>query len=466
MRYVIVGGGIAGLTVAYRLQRLTEGAGKSAEFLVLEAGERIGGHALTLRDEGFLVEAGPNGFLDRHQDPDTRSLVSEVGLDPELTEARPESARRFILKGGKLRRVPEAPPLLLTSDALSPLGKIRLLLEPFSKGPPAGVEETIYQFSNRRIGREATENLVDAAISGISAGDIRELSVAAAFPMMIEMERDHGSLIKAMMARKGQPKSRLVSFQRGIESLTDKIGEKLGPAVRTSSPVRRLERAGEKWRLVLDGDQAIEADHVTLALPAWHAAPLVADLDSHLSHLLASYPSAGLAVVGVAYRKSDITHDLNGYGFLVTRGEGLETLGIVWDSSLFEGRAPDDYVLLRVMIGGVRHPESVSRSEAELEQMALRNLADTMGITATPHRTWVMRWPQAIGQYTLGHLGRVAEARARAANYPDLELCGSAYDGVAFPAAVASGERAAERIHGKRKSTPDGAAETETTQSR
>jgi oxygen-dependent protoporphyrinogen oxidase len=206
---------------------------------------------------------------------------------------------------------------------------------------------------------------------------------------------------------------------------------------------------------VLENGEAVEGDHVTLALPAWHAAPLVEGLNPELAGLLASYPTAGLAVVGVAYRKSEIDHDLNGYGFLTARGEGLETLGIVWDSSLFPARAPEECALVRVMIGGTRSPKSVERSEEELREMALRDIRNTMGITATPYRTWVMRWPRAIGQYTLGHLERVARAREIAASYPHLELCGSAYDGVAFPAAVASAERAAERILGGVESAPE-----------
>lgn len=457
MRYVVVGGGIAGLTLAYRLHRRSQEAGSPTEILVLEGKDRVGGHAMTLRDDGFLIEAGPNGYLDRHKEPDTRNLVKEIGLDRELVEANPESARRFILKGGKLRRVPEGPDTLITSDVLSPMGKLRLMMEPFSKGPPEGVDETIYDFSVRRIGREATETLVDAAISGISAGDIRELSVAAAFPMMAEMERDHGSLIKAMIAMKkeGTPKSKLVSFTRGIQSLTDKLGEILGSSIRAGAPTRILERAGGAWRLVLEGGESVEADHVTLALPAWHAAPLVEALHPELANLLASYPTAGLAVVGVAFKKSEIDHDLHGYGFLTARTEGLETLGIVWDSSLFPARAPDDCVLVRVMIGGTRSPRSVERPEQELENMALRDIRNTMGITAKPYRTWVMRWPRAIGQYTRGHLERVARARQLASRFPNLELCGSAYDGVAFPAAVASAERAAERILGKVDSTAE-----------
>jgi oxygen-dependent protoporphyrinogen oxidase len=199
----------------------------------------------------------------------------------------------------------------------------------------------------------------------------------------------------------------------------------------------------------------LEGDHVTLALPAWHAAPVVRGLNTELAELLASFPTAGLAVVGVAYKKSQIDHDLNGYGFLTARAEGLETLGIVWDSSLFPERAPDDCVLVRVMIGGTRSPKSVERSEDELREMALRDIRNTMGITAEPYRTWVMRWPRAIGQYTLGHLERVARAREIAASFPNLELCGSAYDGVAFPAAVASAEAAAERILGRREPSPE-----------
>jgi oxygen-dependent protoporphyrinogen oxidase len=175
------------------------------DLTLLDAGAP-GGHARTIAEDGFIVEGGPNGFLDR--EPETLELVKALGLDSEIVPARPESSRRFIVRSGRLCRVPESPPTLLTSDALSLRGKLRLLLEPFAPGPPADVDETIYEFARRRIGAEAAEMLVDAAVAGISAGDSRALSVWSQFRIATEMERDHGSLIRAMIARRGAAPAR------------------------------------------------------------------------------------------------------------------------------------------------------------------------------------------------------------------------------------------------------------------
>src|SRR5262245_28169963 len=217
---VIIGGGITGLSCAFSLREEARRLGRSVAVTVLEAG-RAGGHARTLREDGFVIEGGPNGFLDR--EPETMSLVRAMGIESQLVEARPEAKRRFIVRDGRMCRVPESPPALFSSDALSWRGKLRVLAEPFARGPRGGVDETVYDFARRRIGAEAADMLVDAAVSGISAGDSRLLSVRSQFPMMVEMERDHGSLIRAMVARrrKRTGPSKLLSFASGMSTIAD-----------------------------------------------------------------------------------------------------------------------------------------------------------------------------------------------------------------------------------------------------
>ncbi len=445
-RVVVVGAGISGLSAAVRLRERFAASGVPLDLAVLEAQAQAGGHARTHADDGFLVEEGPNGFLDRAHEPYTRELARDLGIEPSLVEARPEAKRRFILFGGRLRRVPETPPALVTSDALTPAGKLRLLLEPFARPRPEGVEETVFQFAERRIGREAAERLVDSAISGISAGDSRQLSVADAFPLMTEMERDHGSLIRAMIARRKLPPSRLMAFRGGMAQLVSTLRERLDGAVRTRSRVVGLARSGAGWRLALEGGGPLEADTVVLAQHAWEAAPLLAPLDATLGDELARFPRAGLALVAMAFRRDDVPRPLDGYGYLVARTPGIETLGVVWESSLFEGRAPQDRVLLRAMIGGARSPRVAGLPEPELLAIARRELAPVLGVTAEPVRTWVRRFPDAIAQYTLGHAARVGIVRGRIARLPGLELSGTSYDGVAFNSAVHSGSLLAQRV--------------------
>jgi oxygen-dependent protoporphyrinogen oxidase len=444
MRVVVVGAGISGLTAAWRLMRGAPSAGLELE--VLEAEARPGGHAWTTREHGFVVEAGPNGFLHRPDEPQVLDLVRELGLESCLIEARPAARRRFVRLGGRLHRAPDGPHTLIASRALSAAGKLRLLREPWVAPAAAeAAEETVFEFARRRVGVEVAERLVDAAVAGISAGDSRRLSVAAAFPRMVEMEREHGSLIRAMLSgRRSRP--RLMSFDRGMATLIDVLRARLGLALRTGCRVERIGREGRRWRLECQDGSVRMADRLVLAVPAARATRLLADFDPALSGTLESFPYAGLAVVALAYREADLRRALEGYGYLVARSEGLDTLGVVWESSLFEGRAPRGAVVLRAMLGGARRPELVGLADDELGARARRELAAVMKITAEPLRTWVWRWPRAIAQYEVGHLARIRQARAQAARHDGLELCGTSYDGVSFATAVASGRAAADRI--------------------
>ncbi len=444
MRIVVIGAGITGLTCAAHLLEGTRAAGTDLTLDVLEARTRTGGHAWTVYEDGFLVEGGPNGYLDKEREPEPGRLVRMLGLESRVIEANPAARRRFILRGGKLRLVPDGPATLIKSDVLSAAGKLRLMMEPWARKAPAG-EESVFQFAERRIGREAAEVLVDAAVSGISAGDSRALSVASAFPIMKEMERDHGSLVRAMMARRGQKPARLVSFDGGMEVLIDALRDRCGASVRVGVAARGIAHDGGQWRVALEDGTAIAADRVVLALPAREATRLVDALDAELARTLAAFPYSSLAVVALAYRASD-TGPLDGYGYLIPAFENLQSIGVLWESSVFAGRAPEGHALLRIMIGGARRPEIASLEPEELERRAREELARVMGITAPPLRSWVRRWPHAIAQYDFGHADRLREARACAARHPGLELCGSSYDGIAFGASIASGAAAAHRI--------------------
>ncbi len=440
-RVVVIGGGATGLSLAYTLAQQSAAHDRTVDVTLLEAGA-IGGHAQTIADDGFLVESGPNGFLDR--EPETLALVKALGLESRLVEARPEAKRRFVVRNGELCSAPESPQTLLNTRALSLLGKLRLLGEPFARGPKAGVDETVYDFACRRIGREAAEMLVDAAVSGISAGDSRALSVAAQFPSMVEMEREHGSLVRAMFARRKQGKgpAKLLSFDRGMQTLVSALTTRLGAIVQTGARASSVERTRAGWRVHTSQGDALDADHVVVAISARAASPIVAPLDSDLSASLATIPFSGIHLVALAYRAADIPRALDGYGYLVTRPEKLGTLGVVWESSLFPGRAPDGMALLRVFLGGARRPELAIATAAAAIDAARADLKTVMGITAAPQRFWTFAWPNAIAQYTVGHLDRVSAIRAHLARHPGLTVCGTSYDGTSFNHAIAIGTRA------------------------
>ena len=438
-KIVVVGAGITGLTVAFTLHESARRRRVPLDLRVFEAGGLPGGHAQTYQRDGFLIEAGPNGFLNR--EPHTLALVEALDLTSRLVQARPEAKRRFIVRGGRLCQVPYGPASLLTSPALSWRGKLRLLGEPFAAAPPQGEDETVHAFAARRIGVEAADMLVDTAVSGISAGDSRRLSLRSQFPILADMERDHGGLVRAMFARRGQrrgPPSALLSFDTGLGALTQALAARLEGAVRTGCPVQALERTGTTWRVTPEVGEPEHADHVILAVPARVAAPMVRRLDPQLAAQLANVEYSGLGVVALGYDAADLPRPLDGYGYLVTRPEGLATLGVVWESSLFPGRAPSGAALLRVFLGGARRPDLAAASDAQLVATAREDLGRVMGLRAEPRHVSAFRWPQAIAQYTVGHDERRAALRERLHAHPGLAVCGTSYDGVSFNHAVKS----------------------------
>lgn len=445
-RIVVAGGGITGLVTAFTLQAEATRLGREIDLVVLDAADEAGGHARTIVEDGFVVERGPNGFLDRGAE--TMALVAELKIRGEVVEANANARRRFILRGAVLRQVPESPSALIASDAIGWMGKLRLLREPWAASPPTDTDETVFEFAERRLGREAAETFVDTAVAGISAGDSRTLSVRSQFPILKEWEREHGSLLKAMIARQksGAVRPRLLSFDSGLGTMTSALVCQLKGAVRAGAAIERIEKIDAGWQVDLARGASIVADHVVFALPSHAAARIAAGFDRELSMSMASIPYASLSIVALAYRVEAVTRPLNGYGYLVTRNEALSTLGVLWESSIFPNRAPRGSVLLRVMLGGARRPEVSAFDDRTVAELAAAEAATILGISGPPQRQWVCRWPAAIAQYTVGHDARIAAIKRCAAAHRGLHVCGTAYDGVSFNDAIASGRTTARAI--------------------
>lgn len=445
-RVIVAGGGIAGLTCAFTLQAEAARLGRELEVLVIDAGHEPGGHARTVADAGWLVERGPNGFLD--SEPETMALVDELGLSARLVEANVEARRRFVLRGGALVQVPDAPPALLMSSIISWPAKLRLLREPWAQAAPPHADETVFEFAERRLGREVAEVLVDTAVAGISAGDSRLLSVRSHFPVLVEWERHHGSLLRAVLARRrtAPRRPRLLSFTGGLGTLARTLADRLTPGVMTGRAITTISRHAQAWHVQVAGGLSLTADHVVFATPAAQTSAIVRDLDRELAAELASIPYAGLAVVALGYAAAPLRRALDGYGYLVARSEQLATIGVLWESSIFPGRAPDGAVLLRVFLGGARRPEVAGLDESALTTLARTELVMGLGIADRPIRHHVFRWPAAIAQYTVGHDERVGAIRECLARHPGLDLCGTACDGVSFNHAIAAARRTARSV--------------------
>ena len=439
-RVVVVGGGVAGLAAAYHLRTLSPD--RAPEVVLLDAGDRPGGKARTEIAGGCLRERGPNGFLDDAEG--TMALVRALGLEGRLRRASEKAARRFVFRGPGLWRIPATRTEFLFSRLLSFGAKLRVMFEPFSRRAPEG-DESVYEFARRCLGEEPARVLADAFVAGVFAGDAQLLSVRSAFPTLPEMEAEHGSLLRAMKARAGK-RGTLTTFDGGMQVLPDALAARLGASVKTARRAMGLQRRGDGWAVQAADGEVFPADAVVCAIPAPDAAFLLGRLDPRWRAACEAIPTVPVAVVTVRYREEDAPKAGQGYGFLVPSGERPRVLGVLWESTLFEGRAPKGEVLLRAMVGGARAPELVDRADDDLVKIVREDLRLTMRIEADPIDAKVAKWHHAIPQYNLGHADRVAAVEALRAECPGLRLAGASWRGVSVNDCLRSGRTAAEAI--------------------
>jgi oxygen-dependent protoporphyrinogen oxidase len=452
---VVIGAGVSGLTTAFEILERGERLASRPEVFVLEASGRAGGNIRTERADGFLCEAGPTGFLDNA--PATLTLARRLGLRERLCRADAGAARRYVFRAGRLHRLPTGPGDFLTATILPRRAKLRVLFEPFARRAPAG-DESVHAFATRRIGRVAADVLVDAMVAGVYAGDSQALSLAATFPKMHAMEREHGSLLRAYLSRKRRaeadsnggpagPGGTLTSFTTGFTELPDALAQELGDRVRLGQPVSRVVPLGQRGFRILPRQGApIESDAVVIACPAWDASPMLAEADGELGRVLGEIGTVPLAVVHTGFRTLALGDQPAGFGFLVPRGQGLRILGTLWSSQIFPGRAPDAASLLTTMVGGAHDPQAVALDDKKLIDLVRKDLQAAMGIMVQPYFTRIVRFERSIPQYTLGHPERMAAIDRRLGDYPGLFLTGNSYRGVSVNACVEEGGRVAESV--------------------
>ncbi len=464
-RVVVVGGGISGLATAYRLAEGAKAAGLPLALTVLEAESRAGGKIVTERREGFTVEGGPNGFLDGK--PETVRLARDLGLGERLLGSSDAARKRFVFRHGVLHALPESPPAFFRSQLMSLRGRLRILAEPFIPPAPPDVDESLAEFGRRRLGAEAVDALLDPMVSGVYAGDPNRLSVWACFPRIKELERDHGSLIRALLAvqrarRKaiasGQtvatgggpsgPSGKLTSFAEGTQLLVDTLATALGERVRVAAPVRDITRGeADAYQVHLDAGERLDADAVVLACPAYATAEILATIAPAASLAAREIGYSPAVVVALGFERAAVQHPLDGFGFLIPRSERRRILGSLWTSSIYPGhRAPDGRILLRTIVGGARNPELAGLAPDELVKLVRAELRDILGIAAEPVFHEVFAWPVAIPQYDVGHRERVARVEHGLAHLRGLFVTGNAYRGVAINDCTREAESAAARV--------------------
>ncbi|MGH9717606.1 MAG: protoporphyrinogen oxidase [Candidatus Acidiferrales bacterium] len=441
---VVVGGGISGLACAYRLQQ------RGVLVTLLESAERVGGLMGTVEKDGFLFESGPQSF----QGTDTLlQLIRELGIEGELCTTDPK-APRYVLRNGKLLKIPMSPQAILSSSLLGLGSRWKVISEPFRKTRPPSEEESVANFVRRKFGREILDYLASPFVSGVYAGDPEKLSLRAAFPSLEEWEREYGSVLRgAMKSRSARPKESsgappLCSFQRGVSTLPRAIGAKLGGQLLTGAgagALRPCDTGGlSQVQFTRDGQQqTIVAHAVVIATPAPAASRLVEKIAPSLVTVLSGIVYAPVAVVGCGYHAKQIGQSIEGFGVLIPRAEKIRTLGIIWNSSLFPGRAGEGREALTGIVGGATDPGITEESDETIASLVESDGKGVLKITGAPITTCVWKHPKALPQYNLGHGHVVKAIRDGERAMPGLFFTGNYLSGPSIGKCVEDGFAAA-----------------------
>lgn len=473
-RVAIIGAGIAGLAAAHRLLERSADVNEPFELLIFESGSRLGGIIKTEERDGFLLELGPDSFITEKSE--AIELAQRLSLESHLIQTNETHRRSFIVRGTRLIPVPAGFQLIaptrfwpfVNSEIMSWSGKARMALDLVLPrlNTNGTTDESLAQFIRRRLGREALARVAQPMIGGIYTADPEKLSLQATMPRFIELERRHRSVIRALRRESADVKrtgpsredqsqtqgarySLFASFDRGMQVLVDRLAAKLatiGIALRTRVTEVALDRTSMQWQVRSEQGPAIIVDAVCLALPAYAAASLLVETDVLLSAGLSKIPYESTATVNLAYRRADIPHSLDGFGFVVPFIEKRSLLACTFSSIKFAGRAPQGSVLLRAFVGGALQAELVELEEAEMLSRVRADLRDLLGIESAPLFSEVSRWRQSMPQYEIGHIALVDKITERLAALPGLALAGNAYSGVGIPDCIRSGESAADSL--------------------
>ncbi|HUU85045.1 MAG TPA: protoporphyrinogen oxidase [Phycisphaerae bacterium] len=466
IRIVVIGGGVSGLAAAHRLIERRGEENLPLEVVVLEAGDTPGGSIRTTRRDGFLLEAGPDSFIT--EKPWGLALCRRLGLSDSIIRTNDQHRLTFIIRRGRMYALPDgflmlAPTKMwpfVFSGLFSLRGKMRMALDLLLPRGNLDDDESLASFVTRRLGREALERAAQPLVSGIYTADPVNLSLQATMPRFLEMERKYRSLIRAMRvagkmrAKAGRTEagarySMFVTLADGMDTLVNAIVARIGAdAVRTGHQVTRLSRNdhGRPWSVHVADREPISADGVILAAPAYSLAQMTADLAADLSAMFGCIRYASSATLNLAYRREQIGHPLNGFGFVVPHIERRTIIASTFSHVKFAGRAPEGMALLRAFIGGALNEDIYALDDDELRRTATAELTDLLSIRGEPAFTVLNRWPQSMPQYAVGHLDHVARITDRLSRLPPVGVAGNAFGGVGIPDCVRSGEGAADTV--------------------
>jgi oxygen-dependent protoporphyrinogen oxidase len=475
-RVAIIGGGIAGLTAAYTLQEKAREAGLPIHFTLFESSPSLGGKIATDQADGFVIEGGPDCFL--LQKPWAAQLAQALGLEQDLIGTNPQEKRLYVVNRGRLVKMPDGVMLIIptrfmpfiTSTLISWPGKIRMGLDFFIPRRKDDADESIADFIRRRLGREALDKIAEPLLSGIHVSDPEQQSLLGTFPRFRNIEKQHGSLIRGMLAQRraaaahshahsdngavktGWKNSVFVSLRGGMSQLIQALEKALtGGQVLTGCPVTGIlpipgQRPFPGYQITTSDGEKVTVDALILATPAYVSSSLVSTFAPELSQALAGIRYVSTATVTLAYRQSEVGNPLQGTGMIIPRRENRRISACTMSSTKFSSRAPAGHVLLRCFMGGPGKEEQVERSDREIIADARSELSALMGVHAEPVMARVYRWVKGNAQYDVGHLERVSQMHEMCKETPGLFLTGSAYEGIGIPDCVHQGQQAAEKV--------------------
>ncbi len=460
-RVTIIGAGVSGLAAAHRLLELSKEKNFPLELNILDAGEKAGGTLSTVEDNGFVMEEGPDCFIT--EKPAALELCKKLGLEDQLIKTNQSLKQSFILKGTKLYPIPEgfymlAPSRLMplmTTSLLSPLGKLRAALEPFVKVRRDPQDESVGHFVRRRLGNEVFEALAQPLIGGVYNADPDDLSLNACVPRFKEMELKYGSLLKALAARRlnsqaqvsGARYSLFVSFKKGMQTLAEALAAKIpAESLWLQSPVESLKPTDKgTWEIAANG-RTQEVDAVVLAIQPSKMRPLIGQLDKEWDKLLSGIPAHDSATLNLGFRRQDVDHPLDGFGFVVPSREKKLIVGCTFASQKFEGRALEGNVLLRAFLGSEAVQQLKAGGESSLLEKVLDELKPILNLRGRPIAHHLASYNASMSYFRPGHLSQASRLEQKASESKGLYLAGNGLKGVGIPDTIASGQSAAEKI--------------------
>lgn len=477
MRTAIIGGGIAGLTAAYELEK-ARAAGAAVKYTLFEARERLGGSIASEIVNGAVLERGPDSFIS--EKPAAAALCRELGLGDALTPSNDADRKTYIVVRNRLIPLPDGLmfliPTKLVPTALtplfSPMTKVRMALELLHPPRPSGHDESVAALVERHFGAEAVDRLADPLLSGIYGGDASQLSARTVLPRLVEMESEYGSLTRGMLAAhrkmrakmaaagnaakppgngKAAPRGIFTTLRGGMQQLVDVLEARLEPAwVRRSTPVSALEKTASGWKITAGGEAEM-FDAVIVASPAWAAGVLLGGIDPALGEELGSIPYSSSITVNLVYDEAKLGRLPDGFGFLVPASEGRAMLACTFVHRKFLGRTPLGKAVVRAFLGGAKNEAMLTETDAALVETVRRELSEILGSQVIPRdvepeHAQVSRWRRAMAQYAVGHQERMQRITARVAALPGLRLVGNAYDGIGIPDCIRLGRQAAQEL--------------------